>query len=303
MAWTRQYLLILFNRPDTTERAFAEIRRMRPLQLFLAADGPRAHVPTDTQNCEMARAVVAGIDWPCSVRRRFLDENQGCGRGVAGAITWALSQVEEAIILEDDCLPHPSFFRYAEELLRLYRDEPRLMHISGSCFLRGGRRGASSYYFSRWTHNWGWATWRRAWKEFDIDLVPEPDRSHNWDAQWRLSVRKCDGLAAAPNVNLVTNIGCGRPDATHTVEACAGYMNLPVEEMPFPLVHPARIRPMDHYFDYSVLRNDNSVAGLLTAPIRIGARSLLRRLMPESTYDSLKATLRRPWPQIARPKR
>jgi hypothetical protein len=280
-------LLILFNREDTTSQVFDCIRLQRPERLFLAADGPRPGVETDVKACQRARAVVECVDWPCQVQRRFRSENLGCARGPADAITWFFENVEEGIILEDDCLPHPSFFQFAAEILEKYRDEPRIMHVSGNNFLRAQKRGRASYYFSKWTHNWGWATWRRAWQHFDLNLLPEPYRFHIWDGAWRLSVEKQGGLAVAPNVNLVTNIGCGHPSATHTHSDSPQYANLKSEPMIFPLMHPRRIRRMDRYTDYSVLRDDNTLYGLFVRPVLD-----LSRFLPETIKRPLKAVLK-----------
>jgi hypothetical protein len=251
-------LLVLFNKPDTTRQVFEAIRKQRPAELFLAADGPRPERASEREACAEARALTNSVDWPCEVHRRFLDENVGCARGPSEAISWFLEHVENGIILEDDCVPHPSFFRFAGELLDHYKTEPRVMHIAGANFLQGKRRGEGSYYFSKWTFNWGWATWRRAWRHFDITLLPEPYRSHVWDAQWRLSVKRQGGVAIVPNANLVSNVGCGHSSATHTSQRNAAYADLATEEMSFPLRHPRRLRKMDRYTDFSVLRNHNS---------------------------------------------
>jgi len=246
-------LLIVFNRSDTTRQVFKAIRQARPRQLFVAADGPREGVDGDGALCAAARSVATAVDWDCAVQTLFRDENLGCGLGPSTAISWFFENVEAGIILEDDCVPDPSFFRFSEELLERYRDVPRVMSISGDNFLRGRRRGAASYYFSRYPHIWGWASWRRAWQYFDYETIPEELRRHIWDWQWRLSVEKNRGLAVAPNVNLVSNIGCGAADATHTTIKDERYADLPTRPMAFPLIHPRRIRKMDGYTDYSVL--------------------------------------------------
>jgi hypothetical protein len=285
-------LLVLFNREDTTAQVFEAIRRQRPAKLFISADGPRSNVPGEAEACQRARAVVDKIDWPCEVHKRFLNENVGCARGVSEAISWFFDHVEEGIIFEDDCLPDPSFFRFATELLEKYRNEPRIMHISGNNFLYGKKRGNASYYYSHWTHNWGWATWKRAWKHFDINLLPEPERKHIWDAQWRMSVEKHGGLAIAPNVNLVSNIGCGRSDATHSIESSDKYAALPLVPMTFPLAHPNRIRKMDRYTDYSVLRGTNTFYGLFIKTtlyfLWVVAAKSGKKILPHSLTASIK---------------
>ncbi len=230
-------LLLIFNRPETTEAVFNSIRSVRPKHLYVAADGPRSGNEADSRRCEEARRIATSVDWPCAAQTLFRDENLGAGPGVASAITWFFDQETEGIILEDDCVPHPSFYRFCEELLSYYRDDPSVMHISGDNFQLGRRRGPASYYFSRFTHNWGWASWNRAWKHYDFELIPEEDRRHIWDAQWQLSVERNRGLSALPNLNLVQNIGFGG-EATHT-KSLERISFLAAHEMTFPLVHPS----------------------------------------------------------------
>jgi hypothetical protein len=271
-------LFLVFNRPKVTRRVFAELRRLRPPELFIAADGPRGHMPGEAERCRRVREVVAGVDWPCRVSTLMREENLGCGRAVSSAVDWFFSHVEEGIVLEDDCLPHPSFFEFCGEMLARYRNEPQVMHVSGDNFQDGIRRTSHSYYFSKYPHCWGWATWRRAWELYDfsmsaweryahdLDLLPLDDepaeravkfehfsRTHageidTWDYQWTFTVWRNKAVTILPEVNLVENIGIG-PDATHT-KTC--HVVLPkAEAMAFPLRHPERIercREADAYF-------------------------------------------------------
>ena len=229
-------LFIIFNRPDTTDIAFAEIKKIRPKKLFIAADGPRKDVQDDYKKCAQTREIIKKIDWPCDIKTLFQKENLGCGLGPVTAINWFFDNVESGIILEDDCVPDQSFFYFCQELLEKYRNNKKIMHISGDNFQYGKKRGWSSYYFSEYAHGWGWATWRRAWKYNNIELLNPELRKHIWDKQWYLSMRKQNGLAVLPNVNLVSNIGTG-DDATHTKEPLH-FSNLPAKQMVFPLIHP-----------------------------------------------------------------
>jgi hypothetical protein len=237
-------LLILFNRPEVTARVFSEIAAQRPATLFVAGDGPRD--AADVERCQEARRVVERVDWPCDVRTNFAERNLGSGLGPTTALDWVFSQVDEAIILEDDCVPAPSFFTYAETLLHHYRDDHRVMEIGGNNYQFGQNQTPYSYYFSRYAHTHGWATWRRAWKQFDLHIARWPeyraaglldtvcddpaerrywtyifDRiaaghlTSSWDYQWMLACWAHGGLVAVPHVNLVSNHGYG-PDATHT---------------------------------------------------------------------------------------
>ena len=245
-------LLVVFDRPDTTRQVFEAIRQVRPRQLFVAADGPREGVDGDGALCAAARSVATAVDWDCDVQTLFREENLGCGVGPSSAISWFFDNVEAGVILEDDCVPDSTFFRFCEELLQYYSAVPKIMQISGANYLGGAKRGHASYYLSRYAFSvGGWATWRRAWQYFDYEAVPEEWRRHMWDAQWQLSVEKNGGLAVAPNVNLITNIGCGRADATHTTEMDHPGANLSRHPMVFPLTHPRRLRRMDRYTDYS----------------------------------------------------
>ncbi|MBA4056200.1 MAG: nucleotide-diphospho-sugar transferase, partial [Marivirga sp.] len=157
-------LLLIFNRPDTTRRVFEAIRKARPKRLFVAADGPRQHKPEDADRCAKARKIATDVDWECEVKTFFRDTNVGCGRGPSGGISWFFEHVDEGIILEDDCLPSPLFFRFCAELLERYRDDKRVMEIGGNTFMDEANRDKEySYYFSSHNNIWGWATWKRAW--------------------------------------------------------------------------------------------------------------------------------------------
>jgi hypothetical protein len=263
--------LILFRRPERTEGVFERIREARPEKLFLIADGPRPGNEEDARGCEHARAVVSRVDWPCDVVREFADENLGLKRRIPSGLDRVFEEVEEAIILEDDCLPHPTFFPYCDELLDRYREDERVVHISGSQLLPHPPVGAS-YHFSRYVHIWGWATWRRAWRLFDVDLADwhaasraerrarlrrlfdtEDERRHwrfvwdrsdqidNWDAQWSYVCLMGSRLGANPNRNLISNVGFGG-EATNAVLDPLEIAGRPLEGITFPLEHPLEVR-------------------------------------------------------------
>ena len=261
---------IIFNRPDTTARVFAEIARARPSKLIVVADGPRAEFPGEAELCARARAVIDAVDWKCEVATDFSDRNLGCRARVSSGLDFVFSQVEEAIILEDDCLPHSSFFPFCESLLQKYRDEDRVMAISGDNFHRGRRYTDRSYFFSRFVHIWGWASWRRAWNHYDVDIqqwhtlrrtnwlqelfeINEDvmywrevfDRLaarqiDTWDYQWLFACWARGGLSITPEVNLVSNIGFAG-SATHTTAVNSDMANLPLVDIGLPLRHPLSI--------------------------------------------------------------
>ncbi|HEX8253264.1 MAG TPA: glycosyltransferase family 2 protein [Thermoanaerobaculia bacterium] len=236
-------LLVIFKRPDLTRRALAAIAAAKPSKLFIAADGPRHD--DEAEKCRVTRETLAEFDFECEVVTNFSDCNLGCGVRVYSAIDWAFTQTDELIILEDDCLPNASFFRFCDELLEHYRDDERVMHISGDNFVGPESRTPYSYYFSKYTHGSGWATWKRAWRHFDprMSRWPElrdagiieawsddpyerrywtevfdrvyPGSRDIWDYQWNFSCWSQYGLSVLPSVNLVVNDGFGE-DATHT---------------------------------------------------------------------------------------
>ncbi len=109
--------LVVYNRPERTARVFEAVRQARPSHLFVIADGPHPSRQGDTERCAAVRAIVEQVDWPCQVARDYADTNLGLKRRVEGGLSWLFGCVEEAIILEDDCLPHPCFFSFCQELL------------------------------------------------------------------------------------------------------------------------------------------------------------------------------------------
>jgi hypothetical protein len=270
--------LLIFNRPGCTERVFEAIRQAKPSQLLVIADGPRSDCADDLEKCAAARAVIDKVDWDCEVIENFSDINLGCGIRPATGISWVFEHVEEAIILEDDCIPHLDFFRFCDELLERYRDDERIMHISGNNFWSRKYHHEQSYLFSRYPLSWGWATWRRAWQHYDFkmklwsemapknqynllndllgdehaangwtrilqDAIAQVDIAEDaWDYQWILTCWLQGGLAILPHVNLVSNVGFGS-DSTHTfspntTSVDCPQMSISTAAMDFPLKHP-----------------------------------------------------------------
>lgn len=266
-------LLIVFSRPDTARRVFDTIRQARPTRLYVAADGPRPHHPTDALRCAETRAIVDEVDWPCEVKTLFQSENLNCGLAPVAAMNWFFSHETEGIILEDDCVPAPSFFGFCEELLIRYRDDNRVMHIGGNNFGSEARQplasGTASYHFSTQRNSWGWATWRRAWSLYDYHLtdfhqmvkggfldatfssrlekryrlgkmesvlhLPQP--ADVWDYQWEYTIAVNSGLYIVPAVNLVGNIGFGN-NSTHTHDGDDMMGAVTATDLPLPLCHP-----------------------------------------------------------------
>jgi hypothetical protein len=278
-------LFLVFNRPETTRKVFDAIRQARTPRLYLAADGPRDNRPGEHENCELVRKIVTAVDWPCEVRTYFREKNLGCGIAVGTAIDWFFAHESEGVILEDDCLPDPSFFRFCEELLERYRHNHRVMMISGECYPIGQNQQNHSYLFSRYIGTWGWATWARAWRNNDRTMSRWPEvrasdwlmrvgdghkdfarywteafdavyagRNDIWDYQWAYSCWLWEGITILPSKNLIKYIGFDS-NATHTVGDGGWMSRLPSEAMPFPLLHPEKLerdRVADRWIDVNV---------------------------------------------------
>jgi hypothetical protein len=253
----------IFNRPDLTEIVFDRIRQAQPKKLFVIADGPRSS--EDVEKCQKTRAVINKVDWECEILTNFSEENLGSTMRLSSGVDWIFSESEEAIILEDDCLPTSSFFNFCQTLLSYYRHDERVMHISGNNFQLGQSRTTYSYYFSKYNHIWGWASWRRAWQHFDLymktwaafkqDIIHAacidpyerkywttifdrclPLDNLNWDYAWLYTCWSQGGLSILPNSNLVSNLGF-RSDATRTSDVNNPVANLPTADI-WEITHP-----------------------------------------------------------------
>jgi len=265
---TTPVVFIIFNRPVTTRRVFEEIRKAKPKELYVIADGPRENNTEDEELCKNTREIVEKIDWDCVVHKNFSEINLGTRARPSSGLEWVFNKTDYAIILEDDCLPHPSFFEYCQTLLRYHRNDEQVNMISGSNFISKYSKKNYSYYFSVFHHFCGWATWKRSWELFDLEMKtwPELKRSKllyqivpdnksakywetlfdevyngkistSWDYQWYYSSWKNKNLAIIPSVNLISNIGFGQ-EATHTKNPNHIRANVPLQNIQFPLAHP-----------------------------------------------------------------
>ncbi|MCP4270021.1 MAG: glycosyltransferase family 2 protein [Candidatus Brocadiaceae bacterium] len=257
----------IFNRPETTRKVFEQIRNIKPNKLFITSDGPRENVAGENEKCREVRSIVEKIDWECEVFTNFSKSNKGSYKSTSGGITWVFKYVDRAIILEDDCIPHQSFFRFCHELLDYYENDKRIALISGNTFLFGRHNTKNSYYFSRNTHMWGWATWKRTWDQVDFamanwsefrdmggldSIFKEKHESiywqkimqnmfdgkigPHWDYLLLLSMYMNNALAIRPSVNLIHNTGHG-VGATHFGDKMILH-EVECKNMDFPLKHP-----------------------------------------------------------------
>lgn len=286
-------IFIIFNRPDLTRRVFSEIAKVEPRRLLIIADGARLDRPHEESLCNLTRQVVGEITWPCEVSTNYSTRNLGCKIRIASGLDWAFSMVQEGIILEDDCLPAEDFFRFCDEMLDRYRNNSRIGMISGNNFQDGVFRGDGDYYFSRYCHIWGWATWARAWQKYDIQITQWPMLRSNgwlkslhlsfserlywsytfnrvysgdldtWDHQWTMTCWLENMISIMPNKNLISNIGFG-PDATHTVHP-GKFSKMDTANINFPLKHPSNI-------------NVDCVADIFTSKQMFG-KPILQRLV------------------------
>lgn len=264
MSTTPPIAFFTFNRPEPTTRVFEAIRRARPSQLMLISDGPRVSRENEANAVREVRDIISRVDWPCDVSRNFSSENLGCKCRIVSGLKWVFEQVEEAIILEDDCLPTADFFPYCEALLKRYRHDERVGSIGGINPIP--RDSSASYYFSKYFHCWGWATWKRSWQTYDANMKTWPkfreqkqleniadhgdeaiywrkifNAQHageidSWDYAWQYASLASGRLNVTPSVNLVSNIGFGA-EATHTSSATDELGNQAVSGMP-EIEHP-----------------------------------------------------------------
>lgn len=257
---------LIFKRPEVTEKVFQAISQAKPPKLLVVADGPRHDRPGESEKCAATRAIIDRVDWDCEVLKNYSDVNLGCKQRVSSGLNWVFDTVEEAIILEDDCLPDPTFFQYCEELLNKYRDDKRIMTICGTNTLIEWQSDIQSYHFAYFSSLWGWASWKRAWQYYDIEmklwLNPQvqnrirdvianhqqylkikqffdsaySDRVDTWGYRWHFTRLSQSGLSIVPSVNLVSNFGATE-GAAHAIETHPTH-NLLVSPMSFPLKHP-----------------------------------------------------------------
>ncbi len=303
-AFTTPVLIIAFRREDTTRRVLEAVRLVKPSRLYVACNAPRPGNTAEQEQCAAVRRLFEMQDWPCEVHRLFREQHLSARDSISGAISWFFEQEPQGIILEDDCVPSPSFFRFAEELLNRYANDLRIGMISGDNFQFGRRRGEASYYFSRYSHIWGWATWRNRWTDYELNMESWPDHRlrvlknldgvvhrrywgfimdrtyagliDTWDYQWVYTNWLHNRVSVMPQVNLVSNIGFG--NMAHHTHRITRDANIPALEMNFPLRHPDKFLPdpdADRYtFRKSYLPGLGGMARYVLRMIGWGARKI-----------------------------
>jgi len=269
MSLNSPVVLIVFNRPEQTRQLLEVLKEVAPPKLRVIADGPRTGHPDDTLLCNEVKSLIEReVTWPCEIKKNYSEKNLGCKLRISSGLDWVFSIDEKAIILEDDCIPDITFFKFCDELLEKYQNHSEINHIGGNNFLFDRLKINESYYFSKYTHVWGWATWKRAWQNYDVALKQWPQikkertlekilekqqakfwgekfdgvyngQDDTWDHQWTFSSMINQKLAIVPKVNLITNIGFGK-NSTHTFFK-SKFANMKRESLTFPLKHPEKI--------------------------------------------------------------
>lgn len=300
-------LLVFFNRENIVMRTFERIRVAQPSKLYLACDGAREDHDGEQKVVENLRnTLLSKVDWECEVKTRFLDKNVGCSLGVSSAIDWFFENEEVGIILEDDCLPQKSFFPFMAEMLEKYKDDDRIGMVDGANYIKKYKI-KDSYCFSKYKSTNGWGTWRRAWKNMDLDMtwrgshyedsiiknmgycawdvrywkyrLRAVDANHvsAWDWQWYLTLSAQNQLSIFPKVSLISNIGFGE-GATHTSFSTDAKDYLASQELEFPLQHPKYVVP-DYNFDKCFYKNNNTLYNRINQLIPFGLKRKIKTLL------------------------
>jgi len=285
---TTPILYLVFNRFDSVKKTFPEIQKAKPKKLFIACDGPRTKEEKKKTDA-VRKYILENINWKCKVEILFRDNNLGCKYAVAGAIDWFFENVDEGIILEDDCFPDQSFFRFCQEMLKRYRNDDRIMNITGQNAL-GKVKIEESYIFSKYFFCWGWATWKRSWEKMDLEmdayrninrkdmgglffwflekyLLKKRFRANisncgdSWATSFLFSQMYNKKLCVIPKNNLIENIGFSE-FSTHTEENKYDikFLHRPRDKMIFPLGHPKNVE-QDKGFDKKfIIQNIKRIA-------------------------------------------
>ena len=271
MSFDIPILLIVFNRPDKTRNLFEIIKKVKPKKLYVSYDGPRANYPKDFIFCKEVKKIFEDINWDCQVKNKENEKNIGCKKNVVDSISWFFSEIDMGIILEDDCYPAKSFFKYCKILLEKYKNDQQIMQINGTNLgINYSKTNQHSYFASKLNHVWGWATWRRAWKNFDTNMTDYQilkekgdfqnyyedkkiyhwmlkyyeniicGKDNIWSTIWSFAILKKNGLCITPTKNLVRNIGFDGSGTSGKSEIFKKYSDTEIHEID-QLIHPENL--------------------------------------------------------------
>ncbi len=286
-------LLLVFKRPDLTQKVFDRVREIQPKQLFVSADGARPHKAGEAEQVAATRQIFEQVDWDCEVKTLYRDTNLGCRKAVSGGINWFFEQVEMGIVLEEDCIPDLTFFGFAKEMLERYEDNEAIMSVSGLNLIQDQTQNISdSYLFTKFVFYWGWATWRRAWQKMDVDMQRFPEfvekkyinrlladkeaqkyilqkfhethtkQNDSWAYAWFYSCILNNGLAIVPKNNLIQNEGFGE-QATHTKMPEITFQ-AKSHPLTFPLQHPEKVEAASYHLAHQFFYAGHKSRFLLT---------------------------------------
>ena len=258
---------VCFNRPKLTNKTFKCIKKIKPSKLFLILDGPRKNNKQDKINCLKVKKIIQNINWKCKVYKNFSKENLGLKNRFFTGLDWVFNIANEAIILEDDCLPHDDFFYFCEAMLKKYKNSNKVKFITGNNFQDQKKTDKISedYYFSKYSHIWGWATWKKTWYDVkrednywknkifnsDFDMMKSTakekkywknmyksvlnNKLNSWAIYLLFSIWKNKGLTITPKINLIKNLGLSRGTNTKNLDIKLDISNKNLNK---PLKHP-----------------------------------------------------------------
>jgi hypothetical protein len=310
-------LLVIFNRPDKVLKVIESIKLYQPEKLYIAADGPRVNNNSDLEGCQKSRDVVNNkIDWKCEIITLYGKDNKGCSESVSGAVSWFFENEELGIILEDDCVPSKSFYIFCEEMLDKYKKDTRIASISGTNFIDTLYDYKYSYFFSKYPHCWGWATWKRSWLNYDHNMLGWNEfynnqgldnfndcnktfnhvwgrmvnsviqgKENSWAYRWTISCWQQNALTITPSKNLVSNIGYGE-NGTHPIDKDSPIINLLKHELKFPMKHPTMI-----YRNIAADKMADEIVFNINIVSKI--KALFIRLLPEKVVNFISNLKRR----------
>ncbi len=280
-------VLICFNRPILTKKVFKQIKKKKPSKLFIIMDGPRHKYSEDLKNIKKVKKIFREINWKCKVYKDYAKENLGLKRRVVTGLNWVFKKVDKAIILEDDCYPTDNFFTFCESMLNFYKDNKKVLAITGNNF-QTAPIDNKSYYFSKYSHIWGWATWRSTWDLFNDEekyirkflnskkfkrinkIVDEQNywksmyyqikrgSLKSWAFYFLINIWKKDGLTVTPNKNLIINLGINNISSSNKNDPNLK-INLSKTDIKFPLTHPEIIKvneTADNKVFYSIYKKN-----------------------------------------------